>query len=174
MDKPDYRRLSLTQEPVDELIMKQKPRDPNENIFTRQLSTQIVVTGTILGAASIASQWWAIDEGYDLTVQYTMVFTVLALSQLGNALSIRSRKNLLMSGILNNKMMLWTIILSAGIQIGMLYVPFLQDAFRIAPLSWEQWQVVGLFTLGSLVLIELSKFIINRYVADKKQFTNTN
>jgi hypothetical protein len=65
-----------------------------------------------------------------------MVFTVLCLGQLGNALAIRSQTESVFSqGLLSNRPMAGALALTVALQMATLYVPFLNPVFRTAPLS---------------------------------------
>ena len=65
-----------------------------------------------------------------------MVFTVLTLSQMGNALAIRSKRNSLFQiGLLSNQPLLGAVILTIGLQLAVIYVPLLQQLFQTIALS---------------------------------------
>ena len=65
-----------------------------------------------------------------------MVFMTLTLSQMGNALAIRSdRDSLFRIGLLSNKPMLGAVLLTFALQLAVTYVPFLQDIFGTQALT---------------------------------------
>jgi Ca2+-transporting ATPase len=91
----------------------------------------------------------------------TMVFTVLTLSQVALALAVRSeRDSLFRTGLLSNKAMLGAVSLTLGLQLAVVYVPFLQAIFETAALTGRDL-VLGL-ALSSLVFwgVELKKWLI--------------
>lgn len=68
-----------------------------------------------------------------------MVFTTLTFAQMGNALSIRSSDDLLITiGPFSNRLMIGAVILTVVLQLMLLYIPFFQGVFNVAPLSWSQ------------------------------------
>jgi Ca2+-transporting ATPase len=99
----------------------------------------------------------------------TMVFTTLTLSQMGNALAIRSHKDSLFSiGLLSNKPLLGAVLLTLVGQIAVIYVPFLQEFFKTGGLSLPD---LGLSLVLSTVVfwaVELSKWI-GRILDSKKR-----
>jgi Ca2+-transporting ATPase len=65
-----------------------------------------------------------------------MVFTVLCLSQLGNALAIRSeRESLFAQGLRSNKPLLRAVAVTLALQAAVVYVPWLSRAFETVPLG---------------------------------------
>lgn len=79
------------------------------------------------------------SAGADLVVWRTMVFTTLTFAQMGNALSIRSSDDLLVTiGVFSNRLMIGAVLLTVVLQLLLLYTPFFQAIFKVAPLSWTQ------------------------------------
>jgi Ca2+-transporting ATPase len=64
------------------------------------------------------------------------VFTVLTLSQMGNALAIRStHRSLFQIGLFSNKALLGSVLLTFVLQMMVIYVPPLQTVFQTTALS---------------------------------------
>jgi Ca2+-transporting ATPase len=78
-----------------------------------------------------------------------MVFTTLALAQMGNALAIRSDRLLLVQlGILTNPALLGAVALTFALQMAVVYVPFLQGIFDTVALdAGELLLSIGFSTL---------------------------
>jgi len=129
--------LALAAEPSEPQVMKRPPRHPQESMFARGLGISIIWVGLLMGLVCIATQSWAITAGMDRW--QTMVFTVLCLSQLGNALAIRSeRESLFKQGLLSNKPLLATLVLTVALQMATIYVPLLNPVFHTAPLTLDE------------------------------------
>jgi len=78
-------------------------------------------------------QEWAIKTGH--SNWQTMVFTVLALSQLSNVLAVRTEKESLFKiGVFSNKPLLGACLLTVSLQLATIYVPFLNPIFNTKPL----------------------------------------
>ena len=85
--------LALAVEPPERDTMQRPPRPPGERIFGRRMSADVAWIGLLMGAVSVLAGYpgWAsgrLDEAH----WRTAVFTVLTLSQMGNALAIRSER----------------------------------------------------------------------------------
>ncbi|MCE7983489.1 MAG: calcium-translocating P-type ATPase, PMCA-type [Caldilinea sp. CFX5] len=131
--------LALALEQPERGIMQRKPIPPRESIFSRGLGVDIVWVGVLLGTLSLLVGYWGFHSGADITVWRTMVFTTLTFAQMGNALSIRSSDDLLITiGPFSNRLMIGAVVLTVVLQLMLLYIPFFQGVFNVAPLSLLQ------------------------------------
>ncbi len=152
--------IELVAEPAEKGIMKYPPRPPKENLFAGGFAMRIILSGIVLTLAAIFIQWWAVEKGYDVITQQTMVFTTLCFVQLANALSCRSfHHSLFAKGIFSNKAMWITIIITIILQLLLIYLPFLHPVFKTTSLGREAITMIGLVSIISLLCIELLKFI---------------
>ena len=161
--------LALVAEHAEKDIMNRPPRSPKENLFSGGLISRILLTGTILGTASIFIQWLAVHQGYDVKTQQTIVFTTLCFVQLGNALSVRSvYHSLFSSGIFANRGMWGAIVLTVMLQLSIVYVPFLQSIFKTTSLNWHIMVMILIVTMACLLCIEFLKYFNKRkYLKNK-------
>jgi Ca2+-transporting ATPase len=158
--------LAFAAEAAEENILKRPPRKPNESIFSNGLGVHILWVGLLMGAVCIGTQGWALQAGNEKWM--TMVFTVLSISQMGHAMAIRSDwKSLFSQGVFGNKQLIGAVLLTLGLQMAVIYVPFLQDIFRTQALTITELLIcIG---LSSIVFwaVEMEKWI-------KRQKTETN
>jgi Ca2+-transporting ATPase len=125
--------LALTLEPSERDTMRRPPHAPGESIFGRRMGWDVLWVGLLMGLVSLGLGYWAWTSGR--ATWQTMVFTTLALSQMGNALDIRSeRDSLFRLGLLSNKPLLATVLLTLFLQLAVVYVPALQRIFKIVAL----------------------------------------
>jgi Ca2+-transporting ATPase len=139
--------LALAAEAGEPDLMSRPPRSPGESLFSGGLGTHVIWVGLLIGLLCLATQAWAIRTGAHWQ---TMVFTVLCLSQLGHAAAIRSEKrSLFQMGILSNKPLLYSLLLTTGLQLAVVYTPWLNRIFRTAPLPPRELALV--LALSSVV-----------------------
>jgi len=92
-----------------------------------------------------------------------MVFTTLGLSQMGNALAVRSdRESLFKLGLLSNKFLLGAVLLTLVLQMAVIYLPFLQRIFDTTPLDWRELSISLALSTVVFVAVEISKWIKRR------------
>jgi P-type Ca2+ transporter type 2C len=154
-------RKALGVEAAERDIMKRPPRPANESIFSRGMGKDIIWIGLLLGIVSIVTAYWYWLKNDP--VWQTMLFTTLTLSQMGNALAIRSeRDSLFKIGLLSNKPLLAAIILTLVLQMAVIYVPWFQKLFVTVPLPIGD--LVVSFVVSTIVLwsVELAKWLSHR------------
>jgi Ca2+-transporting ATPase len=151
--------IALVSEKPDPDLMRRPPRPPHESLFAGGMVGNILYTAVVLAVASLGAQVWAVRNGYDHAAQQSLVFTVLCLAQLGNALSVRAGQRWMGSGFFSNPLLLLSILLTIGLQAAVLYVPALAGIFKTVPLDGAALGVAVLFSLGSLVMLEALKAI---------------
>jgi Ca2+-transporting ATPase len=152
--------LALGVEPVEPDAMRRPPRTPTESIFARGLWQQALLVGLLMAAVTLAIQWYALDRGWPWQ---TMVFTTLALLQLGNALAVRSeRVSTVRLGWRSNVPLLGAVVAAAAIQLALVYVPALQPIFVTESLSLEQLALVLVASSTAFVAVELDKWLARR------------
>ncbi len=155
--------LALAVEPEEKGIMTRKPFKPTESVFSRGIGYEIIWIGTLMGLVSLAVGYvyWSIDPN---GVWQTMVFTTLTLSQMGNAMAIRSNRESLFSiGIFSNMMMIWAVLLTFVLQLAVVYVPFMQRIFGTEALGARDLAISLAVSASVFVVIEIYKWARRRW-----------
>jgi Ca2+-transporting ATPase len=150
--------LAFATEEAEENILKRQPRKTDESIFSGGIGIHILWVGLLMAAVCIGTLGWAIHAGNEKWM--TMVFTVLSISQMGHALAIRSDwKSLFSQGLFGNKQLVGAVLLTLGLQMAVIYIPFLQDIFRTQALSIQE--LLLCLGLSSIVFwaVEIEKWV---------------
>lgn len=106
-------------------MLKKKPRDPSEPILTGKRILFIVLVGS--GIAILLTLLYSFLLGViDQTAARTIIFTGLVISHMGLAVFMRGQSILSMK-----RFFLGTIVISIGIQIAILFIPFFKELFQI-------------------------------------------
>ncbi len=149
--------IALGLEPTEPDTMSRPPRPPNESILARGLWQQAVWVGLLMAAVVLPLQ--AITRAVDWPWQ-TMVFTTLALLQLGQALAVRSeRRSVFSLGHRSNPWVGRAVVLCAAAQLATVYVPALHGPFGTEPLDVAQLAVVLVLSTTTFVAVEVEKAI---------------
>ncbi|MCP3975367.1 MAG: cation-translocating P-type ATPase [bacterium] len=152
--------LALGIEPAEPDIMDRKPRPPDESIFAQGVWQQVLFIGLLMGFLTLGVGLWG--EATDRPWQ-TMIFTTLALLQLGNAFALRSeRQSLFTQGVMTNKPLLWTVVVTLAIQVVIVYWGPLQNLLHTEALSAFELLVVGVVSTGVFAAVELEKWVRRR------------
>ncbi len=153
--------LALAVEPEEQGIMRRPPRAPQESIFAHGMWQHIVWVGLLIATLCLLTQAWAIHAGS--SHWQTMVFTVLTLAQMAHVLAVRSeRDSLFTQGIFSNTPILGAVLLTFGLQLATIYVPFLNPIFRTQPLSLGE--LAFCLAMSSVVFfaVEVEKGFVRR------------
>ncbi|MBD3675783.1 MAG: cation transporting ATPase C-terminal domain-containing protein [Planctomycetaceae bacterium] len=140
--------------------MRRPPHPPQEPIMGRRMGRDIAWIGLLMGVVSLAMGYWVWRTGDSADSHWrTIVFTVLTLSQMGNAMAVRSeRESLFQLGLFSNPALLASVALTFILQTLVVYWPPLQKIFKTAALSGPE--LLTCLALSSIVFsaIEFQKF----------------
>ncbi len=153
--------LALGIEPPEKNTMDRPPHPPNESIFARGLGFDILWVGPFMGLVSLGVGLLGFLTGNPHWT--TMVFTTLTLSQMGNALAIRSdRDSLFKIGLLSNKPMLGAVLLTLVLQLTITYWGPAQNLFGTQPLPLPELLISLVASTLVFWAVELEKLIKRR------------
>ncbi len=138
--------------------MKRAPYSPQEHVFSRGGLWQVSWVGGLIGILALGLGAFYFFSGRP--EWQTMLFTFLAFAQVFQALASRSsRDSLFKLGLFSNPLLAALALLVMGLQLAVLYIPFVSGFFNVLPLSIQDLLVaVG---LGGIVFIamELEKVL---------------
>ena len=152
--------LALGVEPVEAGAMRRPPRAPTESIFGRGLWQQAIWVGLFMAGVTLAMQAYAIGQGWPWQ---TMVFTTLALLQLGNALAVRSETESLPTiGLRSNLPLTIAVGATFVVQLALIFVPAVQPIFETVALTPLQLALVMVASTLGFVAVEAEKWVGRR------------
>ncbi len=136
--------IALGLEPARKGLLDQKPRDPKASILDAPLARKVVWHGALIATASMAAFFLGLNAG-GAALASTMAFATLALARLFHGFNCRGEESIFKLGLFTNK---WVPLAWLGgfvLLALVLFVPFLQSAFSVAPLTGMQFvQIIGL------------------------------
>lgn len=150
--------LALASEPSDTNIMKRKPRNPKQNIFSGGMAWHILWVGFLMGVVTLGIQAWAMHS--ENTHWQTMAFTVLCFSQMGHVMAIRSEgESIFKIGVFSNKPLLGALLLTVALQMMIIYTPFFNDIFKTQPLTINELTITIAVSAIVFWAVEIEKWI---------------
>jgi P-type Ca2+ transporter type 2C len=149
--------LALAAERAEAGVMERPPRPPQESLFAHGLWQHIVWVGLLMGSVTLGTQLWGAHAGYHWR---SMTFSVLALSQMGHVLAIRSEDaSLFRLGLWSNPALLGAVVVTLVLQLAILYVPGLTTVFGTQPLTgFELFLTLALSSIV-FVAVEIEKWV---------------
>jgi P-type Ca2+ transporter type 2C len=147
--------LALGFEPPPSDVMRHPPRPPSDRVIDRHMLISVLFIGLVMAAATLLTidlmlPGGLIEGSADLDRARTMGFTVLVFAQLFNVFNTRSSYDSAFRGMFTNLRLFGAIGFSLVLQILVIHVPFLNEAFATVPLSVPEWATC--LAIASVVL----------------------
>jgi P-type Ca2+ transporter type 2C len=164
--------LALGVDPPDPSSMRAPPRRLSERIIDTRMQFGIALVGATMALTSLFAldlylPGGLIEGSSELDTARTMAFTVLVLAQLFNCFNARSDIDSAFKGWSSNRWLLLAVASSAALQLLVVYVPGLNEAFSTAPLTAADWALALLLASAILWVSELRKLILRRRISDR-------
>jgi len=148
--------LAMGVDPPPDDVMRRPPRRLTDRVIDRDMWVGIAYVGLVMAVVTLAALDLELEGGLlggdgDVVEARTMAFTTLVFAQLFNAFNARSDRVSAFHHLFTNAWLWGAIALSIVLQVAVVQVGFLNDAFDTDPLDVAQWLTcVG---LASLVLV---------------------
>ena len=156
--------LALGVDPADAGLMEEPPRSKDEGVITRRMWFSIFCVGVIMAAGTLlvldgCLPGGLLDGSGELRYAQTMAFTTLMLFQIFNVINARSDSRSAFSHLFTNGWLWLAVGTSLALQVIVVYVPFLQQAFGTVTLGATDWMRAIAAASSVLWLRELSKLV---------------
>lgn len=152
--------------PEDSLMNGQKER-VKKGLFGKDRWLRIVLEGIMIGLLGLIAYGIGAVYFKDYKIGSTMAFATLSISQLIHSFNMKSEKSILTINLLNNPYLILAFFVGAGLQIGVIMLPFLAGIFKVVPLTMVQWLMVTFLCFTPVLIVELEKLFGNKKVAIK-------
>ena len=154
--------ITLAMEPKEREVMDVPPRKQNARIVNKDIAISILIVAIVMAVGTLF-MYQRTTNSNQLIAQ-TTVFTTLAMFQVFNALNCRSRtQSIFKMKFFSNPFLLLGIAGSILLQLGAIYLPFMQRALETVPLALKDWGLIILVTSSIIVVDEIRK-LIQRHV----------
>lgn len=147
--------FAIGMEPVDPDVIYQKPRPKDESFFANGLGFKIAYQGVLVGLLTLTSYMVGNRDAHEIGM--TMAFITLVLVQLVHSFNVKSEKSVFNKQVFNNKYLWGSLIIGIVLLLVIIYVPFLNDIFELAPLDPYHIAVAIGLALAMLVIMEVVK-----------------
>ena len=151
--------LAIGMEPVDESLLKEPPRDPNEGILTKDFLLKLGYYGLLIAVATMSAFYFGMETSTQTAV--TMAFATLTLARLFHGFNCRGKASIFKLGLTTNK---WTIAAFFGgivLLAIVLLVPFMERLFETVALTGIQLGMIVVFAFAPTLIIQIVKVIVD-------------
>lgn len=160
--------LALGMEKAEGNLMKRKPRNSNEGVFSDGAGSSMIIHGVIMASIVLISFFigqyielghYGVFESVD---GMTMAFLTANLVEMFYAICMRTQKGSIFKMKTRNKWLLGSFMLSLIFTAGVIYIPALLNLFGLATISFKEFAIA--FGLAFLVIpiTEIAKYFQRR------------
>ena len=155
--------FALSFEKAEEGILKERPRDPKESIFNKELFQEILVSGLVVGGVVFTVWYFLLTKlNMDVSMARGYIMALMVFIQNIHVFNCRSEHRSAFSvPIKNNWLIVGGVVVSIILQVIVIEVPFLSKFLQTTSVPFLH--LIYLFAIGLLVLVvmEIYKKINN-------------
>src|SRR5699024_7650697 len=139
-------------------VMKHKPRNPREGIFSRGLGFKIISRGILIGIVTLIG-FMIVYENHAENLIYgqTVAFSTLVMAQLIHVFDCRSENGVFGRNPLQNIYLIFAVLSSLLLLLVVIYWEPLQPIFHTTYLSIRDWMLIVVLSALPTVLFGFRK-----------------
>lgn len=152
--------VALSFEKAEKNIMKEKPRDTKESLFSKDLMIEVLILGITISAVVFGTWKYMMDKQYDITTARSVIMMLMVFIQNINVLNCRSEKrSVFKESLLDNPFVIITVIGSIILQIIMSEIPATAMFLKVTPLPFILIDELLLLSFIIIIVYEIYKLI---------------
>jgi Ca2+-transporting ATPase len=161
---------ALGRDPEEGSVMRRPPRDPKTHIINGRSIRDLMYAGSIMGVLAIGNYLLFYDRAgsspfagpldpTSVASATTMTYVTVLVCQLFNITQRRSERGLFTRYIFSNPSYWLACAAGVAIMLAIVYVPWVQAAFRTGPLGLVDWAYVLLAAMIFVTFRELGRIL---------------
>lgn len=155
--------IALSFEKSEDDIMKEKPRNTKESLFTKDLIVEILVLGITITLLVFGVWKYLMDNNTGVVAARTIILMLMVIIQNINVLNCRNeKKSVFKKSLISNPILLVTIFGSIFLQIIVSEIPITAAFLKVMPLPFITIVKIFILSLLIIVVFELYKFIFKK------------
>ena len=166
--------LALGMEKPEADVMNRKPRDAKEGVFAGGLGFAVAYQGLLVTIITLTSYFVGhyletgnFNVGQESIHGTTMAFLTLSMCEIFHSFNMRSLHGSIFTMKNQNKWLWGAGILSFLLTTLVIEIPFLANAFNLAPLGFAEYGIAMCLAISIIPIVEIVK-LVQRAVMKKK------
>lgn len=147
--------LAIGMEPADAELLNEKPRNPKENILTKDFTIAMLLQGGLIAMATMCAYYTGLGDGADKAA--TMAFATLTLARLFHGFNCRSKESIFKIGLFSNKYSVYAFVAGAAFLAAALFIPALHSVFSVVELAAADIGIIIALAFLPTVIIQCVK-----------------
>jgi magnesium-transporting ATPase (P-type) len=157
--------IALAFEPAEPGVMARPPRRPDVSILDGLFIWRVVFVSLLMGGATMAVFVVERQLGMPVELARTLAVNTLVMGELFYLFNCRSlRASSLRGAMLHSNRVAWAMAaILVVLQLGFVYLPFMQTWFGTVPLEFRHWLVP--ISIGAILflIVEVEKAVLRRF-----------
>ncbi len=150
--------IALSFEQSEDSVMREKPRNTKESLFSKDLMIEVLILGVTISAVVFGTWKYMMDKKVDIIVARSVIMMLMVFIQNINVLNCRSEKrSVFRETLLDNPLVMITVVGSIGLQIIMAEIPITATFLKVQPLSWATIGILFLLSFSIILVFEIYK-----------------
>ncbi len=159
--------MALSFEKGESWVMKQKPRNPKENVFDNLLISETLISGLYIGIIVFAVwEYLIVNLNMPITQARGYILFLMVFMQNIHALNCRSEKtSILKMPIKNNYFLIFGIVSVIILQVLAIEINFTSSILGVEPLPYINVLLMFLLALPIAIIMEIYKYFRSRKIS---------
>ncbi|HET9412049.1 MAG TPA: cation-translocating P-type ATPase [Candidatus Saccharimonadales bacterium] len=150
--------VALGSDPVSKGVMNFKPAHFQQAIINKRVWAEIFIYGTIMSIVLLAQYTYVLStEG--AVMASSVVFIGMVIHEFMRLFDIRSDYRM---KFFSNKLLMASLVVSLGLQVAILYIPFTASIFNVTPISAGNWLIIIGLSLAMFAIMKLLNPVLDR------------
>ncbi len=153
--------IALGMEGAEHDIMDKQPRGAKEGVFSNGVGVSIIYQGIVLSILTLASYFIGASRqtlfNTPFDIGMTMAFVTLCMGEIFHSLNMRSRMHSIFKLKKSNFYLLGAMVITALLTYLVVYMPGLNDAFRLFALDMEDFLIATGLAFAMIPIVEIVK-----------------
>ena len=141
-------------------LLKQKPRDPNVGILTKDFVSLMLSQGALIAVVSIIAFYLG-NPMQTPDIASTMAFATLTLARLFHGFNCRGNSSIFKLGLMSNVYSILAFLVGTLLLVLVLFVPFLQSWFAVEVITQAQFGMIWVLAFIPTFIIQLIKSVVD-------------
>lgn len=147
--------IAIGMEAGDATLLKEKPRDPKENILNKNLFARIVIQGLYISIVVLIAYHIGLRTNSQLAS--TMAFATLTLARLFHGFNCRGEQSIFKLGFKSNMYSIYAFLCGVILLLAVLFVPFLRGLFEVSTIGLSNIIIISALAVIPTVIIQALK-----------------
>lgn len=151
--------IALGSDQAERGIMRFKPHRFQEQIINRRVWYEMFIFGMLMTIALLGHYWWIGGHQHESGRAVAVAFTAMVIYEMVRLVDIRTDYKIRW---FSNPWLTVAIAASLLLQVAVVYNPWLNDLFGIAPIHAVDWVIIGIVSVILFVSMKIVNMILDR------------